>query len=199
MVGGRSKVSTFKELQERVSKRVMGWKEKNISKAGRKFLIKSAAQAIPTYFISIFKIPRAVCDGMNLTLAKYWWGRLGTSGRYTGSTGVGCALRRIEVEWGFETFMLLISQCWLSRHGGWLRRLTPCFTECTRLGISPRAPSWRRCWETIPLLSGTSFSVQGMWLQKGQYKVLEMEAWLALRAIGGSLTPRLFMLAWTCH
>ena len=73
MVGGRSKVSTFRELQERVSKRVIGWKEKNISKAGREVLIKSVAQAILTYSMSIFKIPRVVCDGMNSILAKYWW------------------------------------------------------------------------------------------------------------------------------
>ena len=43
MVGGRSKVRTFRELQERVSKKVVGWKEKNISKAGREVLIKSVA------------------------------------------------------------------------------------------------------------------------------------------------------------
>ena len=71
MVGGRSKVNTFKDLQERVSNRVIGWKEKNISKAGREVLIKTVAQAIPPYSMSIFKIPRAVCDGMNSVLAKY--------------------------------------------------------------------------------------------------------------------------------
>ena len=37
MVGGQSKVATFKELEERITKRVMGWKEKFISKAGREF------------------------------------------------------------------------------------------------------------------------------------------------------------------
>ena len=53
----------------------MGWKEKNISKAGREVLIKTVAQAIPTYLMSIFKISRAVCDGMNSVLAKYWQGQ----------------------------------------------------------------------------------------------------------------------------
>ena len=43
MMGGRLKVSTFKDLQERVSKRVMGWKEINISKARREVLIKTVA------------------------------------------------------------------------------------------------------------------------------------------------------------
>ena len=65
-------MSTFRELQERLTKRVMGWKEKNISKAGREVLIKMVAQAIPTYSMSTFKIPYRVYDDINSTLAKYW-------------------------------------------------------------------------------------------------------------------------------
>lgn len=48
MVGGNSKVNTFRDLQEKITKRVMGWKEKFISKAGREILIKIVTQAIPT-------------------------------------------------------------------------------------------------------------------------------------------------------
>ena len=73
MVGGKSKVATFKEILERIAKRVMGWKEKYISKAGRQILIKTIAQAIPTYSMSAFRIPKVVCDGISLVLAKYWW------------------------------------------------------------------------------------------------------------------------------
>ena len=58
MVGGKSKVSTFREIQERLTKRVIGWKEKHISKAGREVLIKIVAQAIPTYSIIMFKFPK---------------------------------------------------------------------------------------------------------------------------------------------
>ena len=43
MMGGKSKVSTFRDLQELVAKKVMGWKEKNISKARRELLIKMVA------------------------------------------------------------------------------------------------------------------------------------------------------------
>ena len=53
----------------------MGWKEKIISKEGRDTLIKTVAQAIPTYSMGIFKIPKALCDTINSTLAKYWWGK----------------------------------------------------------------------------------------------------------------------------
>ena len=55
MVRGKSKVGTFKELQERITKKVIGWKERTISKSGRETLIKLVAQAFPTYSMSIFK------------------------------------------------------------------------------------------------------------------------------------------------
>ena len=75
MVGGNSKVNTFRDLQEKIAKRVMGWKDKFISKASREILIKIVTQAIPTYIMGIFKIPKTLCDTINFTLAKYWWGQ----------------------------------------------------------------------------------------------------------------------------
>lgn len=76
MIGDKPRVSTFKDIQEKISNRVMGWKEKFISKAWRGVLLKTIAQAIPTYSMRIFKILKTICDGMNSVLAKYWWGQL---------------------------------------------------------------------------------------------------------------------------
>ena len=53
----------------------MGWKEKHISKASREVLIKTMAQAIPTYSMSMFKISKKIYDDINSMLAKYWWGQ----------------------------------------------------------------------------------------------------------------------------
>ena len=72
MVCGKSKVNTFKELQEKITKRVMGWKKKLISKAVKEILIKTVAQAIPTYSICLFKLPNAICDKINSLLSNYW-------------------------------------------------------------------------------------------------------------------------------
>ena len=73
MVGGKAKINTFKDLGEKITRRVMGWKEKYIYKAGREIIIKTVAQAILTYTMRIFKIPKALYDTINYTLAKYWW------------------------------------------------------------------------------------------------------------------------------
>ena len=75
MTCGKSRVNTFKELEEKILKRVLWWKEKFISKAGREVLIKTVAQAIPTYAMSLFKLPKSMCDSINSLLAKYWWGQ----------------------------------------------------------------------------------------------------------------------------
>ena len=74
MVGGKNKANTFKDLRERIVKRVMGWKEKLIMKARREVLIKTVAQAIPTYSMSLFKLPKGLCNDINFIIAKYWWG-----------------------------------------------------------------------------------------------------------------------------
>uniref|UniRef100_A0A453RT69 Uncharacterized protein n=1 Tax=Aegilops tauschii subsp. strangulata TaxID=200361 RepID=A0A453RT69_AEGTS len=37
-----------------------GWKEKLLSVGGKKILLKSGVQAIPTYVVSVFKIPKKI-------------------------------------------------------------------------------------------------------------------------------------------
>ena len=40
---GRNKKNTFKEIKEKLSKKLAGWKEKLLSKAGKEILIKAVA------------------------------------------------------------------------------------------------------------------------------------------------------------
>jgi hypothetical protein len=61
---GRSKNQAFQFIQDRIWKKLKGWKEKNLSFAGRATLIKAVAQAIPTYFMSSFLIPKGLCAHM---------------------------------------------------------------------------------------------------------------------------------------
>ena len=59
---GKSKKDVFAEVKERVAKKLMGWKEKLLSIGGRKVLIKVVAQAIPTYTMSCFQLPKGLCE-----------------------------------------------------------------------------------------------------------------------------------------
>ena len=59
---GRSKSNTFAQLKQRVANKVSGWKEKILTPARKEVLIKSVAQAVPSYTISCFLLPKNLCD-----------------------------------------------------------------------------------------------------------------------------------------
>ncbi|MCH79708.1 ribonuclease H protein, partial [Trifolium medium] len=71
---GRSKARVFNYIQDKIWKKLKGWKERNLSFAGRGILIKVVAQAIPTYIMSSFLIPKGVCAQMEKAICNFWWG-----------------------------------------------------------------------------------------------------------------------------
>ena len=72
---GRNKRSTFSAIKDKVGKKLEGWKQKILSKAGKEILIKAVAQAIPTYTISCFKLPDALCEDLTSMIHNFWWGQ----------------------------------------------------------------------------------------------------------------------------
>ena len=72
---GRNKRSTFNAIKDKVGKKLEGWKEKILSKAGREILIKAVAQAIFTYTMSCFKLLNALCEDLTSMIRNFWWGQ----------------------------------------------------------------------------------------------------------------------------
>lgn len=70
---GRSKKIVFSSIQDCVEKKLKGWKEKYLSKAGREVLLKAIVQAIPTYAMQCFATPREICDNIEALCRKFWW------------------------------------------------------------------------------------------------------------------------------
>ena len=68
---GRNKRNSFNDIKEKLGKKLAGWKEKMLSKAGREVLIKAVAQAIPTYTMSCFKIPDSLCDDLTSMIRNF--------------------------------------------------------------------------------------------------------------------------------
>ena len=72
---GKNKKNSFKEIKVKLARKLAGWKAKLLSKAGKEILIKAVAQAIPTYFMSYFKIPDFLCDELTSLMRNFWWGQ----------------------------------------------------------------------------------------------------------------------------
>lgn len=70
---GKSKEKTFAYLKDRVWKKLQGWKEKLLSKAGKEILIKAVAQPIPSYAMSSFDLTKTLCDAISSMMCRFWW------------------------------------------------------------------------------------------------------------------------------
>ncbi|KAH9718774.1 hypothetical protein KPL70_005591 [Citrus sinensis] len=71
---GRKKLSFFNEVKLKVLNKIVRWQHRMFSSGGKEILIKAAAQAIPAYAMSVFKIPRGLCDDIQRAIATFWWG-----------------------------------------------------------------------------------------------------------------------------
>ncbi len=59
---GRDKRRVFEDIKTRVWQKLLGWKSKLVSQVGREVLIKAVVQAIPSYAMSVFRLPFGLCD-----------------------------------------------------------------------------------------------------------------------------------------
>lgn len=57
-----------------IKSKIQGWRSNKISKAGKEILLKSAAQAVPTYSMSTFLLPSTLLDELQRMMNSYWWG-----------------------------------------------------------------------------------------------------------------------------
>ena len=72
---GSSKKRIFQVIQDRVWKKLKGWKGQCLSQAGREILIKAVAQSIPTYAMQCFRLPKSILDGMERMCRSFFWGQ----------------------------------------------------------------------------------------------------------------------------
>lgn len=70
-VVGRSPKRVFSCLKDKASKRIQAWQVKPISQAGKAVLIRNVAQAIPSYSMSCFLLPKTLCQELEQLFNNY--------------------------------------------------------------------------------------------------------------------------------
>lgn len=70
---GRNKTSMFGYIKDKVQGRVEGWDKQYLSRGGKEILLKTVAQAMPTYAMSVFIQPLELCKDLERIMCKFWW------------------------------------------------------------------------------------------------------------------------------
>jgi hypothetical protein len=67
-----SKKAIFNYIKDRIWNRITSWSSKLLSQAGKEVLIKSVAQAIPSYCMGVFLLPTSIGDEIERMLNSFW-------------------------------------------------------------------------------------------------------------------------------
>ncbi|GJS32593.1 RNA-directed DNA polymerase, eukaryota, reverse transcriptase zinc-binding domain protein [Tanacetum coccineum] len=69
-----SRVSTWQPVIDKFSKRLSKWRANCLSIGGRSILISAVLGSLPTYYLSLFRMPRTVCNKLEAMRSKFFWG-----------------------------------------------------------------------------------------------------------------------------
>lgn len=92
----RNKQRLFEGIKEKVWQKLQGWKSQMFSIGGREILIEAVAQAIPSYTMSIFRLPLALCDRLRAMITNFWWVLLEMRREYIRGSGVCCVNQKFK-------------------------------------------------------------------------------------------------------
>ena len=151
----RSKKRAFIPIRDRIGKQLSGWMDKLVSWARREVLIKTVAQAIPTYAMSIFKLPKDICHCIQAVINKFWWNHGGDFKKIHWISSARLCRRKEDRGLGFKDLTafneaLLAKQVWRLMHDNSslifevlrARYLPSCDLLDARLGVKP-SYTWR--------------------------------------------------------
>ncbi|XP_019186580.1 PREDICTED: uncharacterized protein LOC109181284 [Ipomoea nil] len=69
---GRHKKAVFAYVEDKIRQRIGSWNKKLLSQAGKEILLKTVAQSMPTFSMSVFLLPVSVCTAVERTMNRYW-------------------------------------------------------------------------------------------------------------------------------
>ncbi|KAL8106994.1 hypothetical protein AgCh_023701 [Apium graveolens] len=76
---GRRKSVILGYLRDRVKTRIQSWNKKKLPRSAKEILIKSVAQSLPVYAMSVFLLPKEIIKEIEVMLAKFWWSSNGSN------------------------------------------------------------------------------------------------------------------------
>ncbi|KAL9226062.1 hypothetical protein vseg_001914 [Gypsophila vaccaria] len=195
---GRSKKPVSDVIREKLWRKLQRWKGLFLSKAGREVLIKAVAQSIPTYVMSVFKIPSSFCDEIRSVVSRFWWGQKQTERKIHWVAWDKLCTPKDKGGLGFRDYQLF-NQALLGKQAWRLCTEKDCLM--TRVLAGKYFPS--TCFMKSNLGQNPSFTWRSIWgarevlerglrrrIGRGDTTYIWDDAWISGTITGRVLSPR---------
>lgn len=70
----RARARAVDEIKAKFLQKISAWKAKILSQAGRTVMLKSVANAIPSYLMNFYLLPKSWCNELDRVTKDFWWG-----------------------------------------------------------------------------------------------------------------------------
>ncbi|KAG8479241.1 hypothetical protein CXB51_029714 [Gossypium anomalum] len=70
---GRRKKRDFQHLKDRMRQQINSWSIRVLSQGDKEVFIKAVLQAIPTYAMACFLLPKSLCSELENIMSSFWW------------------------------------------------------------------------------------------------------------------------------
>lgn len=170
---GRSKVEAYNFLLERTLLKLQGWKQNQLTQAGKEIMIKHVVQAIPSYAMACFALPKKFCDKLNTYVSNFWWGGDPDNKGIHWTTWRRATQSKFEGGLGFRDFKafnlaMLAKQGWrltINPHSFWGKVMKSVYYPNSDFlhASKGRQPSW--AWSS--LIQGREILLKGIRWQVG--------------------------------
>jgi hypothetical protein len=118
---GKSCMQAFEGIKGRIWNCLNNWKTKFLTQAGKEILIKAIAQAIPTYCMSVFLLPKALCREIQGMMQRFWWGHKENTSRIHWMSWERMGQSKAKGGLGFVIWKSLTKPCSQNKFGGFCR------------------------------------------------------------------------------
>lgn len=89
MMVEQNRSEIFRNIEEKMVRRVQDWKNRLPSWAGRETLVKACLQSIPLYSMGCFRLPRGLCNWSTDMGIIFWWSGDKKKGQFIGTCALG--------------------------------------------------------------------------------------------------------------
>ena len=81
IVSGRMKISDLEELENKVKRKISGWKMKLLSAGGRVILLRHVLASMALHQLAVLQVPKLIIASLNRLMSAFFWGERDGKGK----------------------------------------------------------------------------------------------------------------------